>query len=98
MTKKKTKVNANDAHWKIGKNYFIRTVTHHLVGKLVGVAPMELVLKDAAWVADDGRFSECLANGTVSECEPFPDGEVVVGRGSLVDAVQWKGGLLRVVK
>lgn len=28
---------ADDAHWKVGANYFIRQVTHHLTGKLVEV-------------------------------------------------------------
>ena len=31
--------------FEIGKNYFIRTVTHHHTGKLVAVGPQELVLE-----------------------------------------------------
>ena len=26
--------NEDDSHWEIGKNYFLRTVTHHVTGKL----------------------------------------------------------------
>lgn len=37
--------------WQIGKNYFIRTVTHHLTGTLIAVTGKELWLKDAAWIA-----------------------------------------------
>ena len=82
--------------YKVGKNYFIRTVTHHLTGKLVKVTPKELVLENAAWIADDGRFFDVLKNGEFKEVEPFPDGlEVIVGRGSLIDAVEWMHQLPR---
>lgn len=84
--------------YHVGKNYFIRTVTHHLTGKLLKVTAKELVLEDAAWIADDGRFHEALKTGNLSEVEPFPDGEVIVGRGSVIDAVIWKHELPRAVK
>ena len=90
---------ADDSHWCIGSNYFIRTVTHHITGRLVKVTPQELVLVDAAWIADDGRFHEAMASGTLNEVEPYPDGaEVIVGRGSLIDATQWVHPLPRAVK
>jgi hypothetical protein len=85
--------------WQVGKNYFIRTVTHHLTGTLVEVTPQELWLKDAAWIADDGRFMQALRDGTLNEIEPFPDGaEVPVGRGALIDAVVWVHPLPRTQK
>lgn len=87
-----------DSHWKIGQNYFIRTVTHHVTGRLVAVTAKELVLEDAAWIADDGRFSNALEKGELNEVEPFPEGQVIVGRGSLIDAVIWKHELPRSVK
>ena len=78
-----------EVHWKIGGNYFIRTVTHHLTGRLVAVAPMELVLECAAWIADDGRFAPALQTCSFNEVEPFPPGrQVIVGRCSLIDAVE----------
>lgn len=77
---------SNDDHWKVGKTYFIRTVTHHYTGVLVKVTPKELVMTDVAWIADDGRFSEALRKWEFSEVEPFPDGEVLIGRGSILDA------------
>lgn len=85
--------------YQIGKNYFIRTVTHHLTGKLVRVTSKELVLIDAAWIADDGRFMNMFESGKPNEVEPFPSGvEVIVGRGSLIDAVEWKHDLPRAQK
>ena len=74
--------------WQVGSNYLIRTVTMIQTGRLVAVTAQELVLEDAAWIADTGRFSECLVTGVYSEVEPFPDGQVIVGRGAVIDAVQ----------
>jgi len=78
---------ANDpGPWRIGKNYQIRTVTMINTGRLVEVYPAELVLEDAAWIPDTGRFSDAVKTGNYSEVEPFPDGRVIIGRGSVIDA------------
>lgn len=47
-----------DAH--LGEAVFIRTATHHYTGRLVAVDETFLHLDDAAWIADDGRFADCL--------------------------------------
>jgi hypothetical protein len=74
--------------WEIGKNYLIRTVTMIDTGKLVAVGPTELVLESAAWVADTGRFTGALQSCNFSEVEPFPEGRLILGRGSVIDAIQ----------
>lgn len=75
--------------FNVGANYFIRTVTHHLTGKLVQVTAQELVLEKAAWIADDGRFADAVAKSTFNEVEPFPSHrKVIIGRGSIIDAVE----------
>jgi hypothetical protein len=75
--------------YRIGANYFIRTVTYHYTGRLVAVGPQELVLENAAWIADDGRFTDALTSCQFNEVEMFPAGKrVVLGRGSLIDAVE----------
>ena len=82
---------ANDpGPWEIGKIYLIRTVTMIDTGRLVAIGPQELVLEDAAWIADTGRFADALKKAEFGEVEPFPDGRVIVGRGSVIDAVQIK--------
>ena len=73
--------------WKVGKIYLIRTVTMIDTGILVAVGKNELVLKDAAWIADTGRFADAVAKAEFGEVEPFPDGNVIIGRGSIIDAV-----------
>ncbi len=74
--------------WEIGSVYLIRTVTMIDTGRLVAVTEQELVLEDAAWIADTGRFSDSLKKAEFVEVEPFPDGRVIVGRGSVIDAVK----------
>lgn len=73
--------------WEIGKVYLIRTVTMIDTGKLVAVGEHELVLEDAAWIADTGRFADAVKKAEFQEVEPFPDGRVIIGRGSVIDAV-----------
>lgn len=74
--------------WEIGKIYLIRTVTMIDTGKLVAVSEHELVLEDAAWIADTGRFAQAVESAAFGEVEPFPTGRVIIGRGSIIDAVQ----------
>lgn len=76
--------------WELGKNYFIRTVTHHYTGRLFAVYPQEIVLEKAAWIADDGRLTDALAKSEFNEVEMYPDRPVIIGRGSILDAVEIK--------
>lgn len=78
----------DDGPWEVGKCYLIRTVTMIDTGRLVAVTPQELVLEDAAWIADTGRFTQAVASAEFGEVEPFPAGRVIIGRGSVIDAVQ----------
>ena len=77
---------------------FIRSVTHHYTGRLVGVYPDALVIEEAAWIADDGRFHEALATGALAEIEPYPDGPRILGRGALLGVGGWPHPLPRAVK
>lgn len=76
--------------FEIGQNYLIRTVTMIDTGRVVAVTESEIVLEDAAWIADTGRWADALASSEFSEVEPFPAGRVIVGRGAIIDAVQIK--------
>ena len=76
--------------WKIGEKYLIWTVTMIQVVILTGVYETELTLDKAAWIADTGRFETALKEGIdkieSSEIEMF-SGEIIVGRGAIIDAV-----------
>lgn len=80
----------DNSAWKIGANYLIRTVTMIDTGRLVAVTNQELVLEDAAWIADTGRFSDAVAKAEFGEVEPFPAGKIILGRGAVIDAVEIK--------
>jgi hypothetical protein len=74
--------------WVVGKAYLVRTVTMIDTGILVSIDDHEVILKDAAWIADTGRFNEVLKSGNFGEVEPFPEGLVAVGRSAIIDVVQ----------
>ena len=77
--------------YHFGRAYLVRTVTNYFSGRLLGIYEHELVLENAAWIADTGRFSESLKTGVMSEVEPIP-GQVIIGRGAIVDVCEWPEG------
>ena len=82
---------------EVGESYFIRTVTHYFTGRLIWVGEKEIVLEEACWVSDTGRFNEFLSKNTFNESEPFPkSSQVIVGRGAIIDMV--KHELILIVK
>lgn len=83
--------------YEIGQNYFVRTVTYHYTGRLIGVTSTDIVLADAAWVADSGRFANALATGELSEVEVYPDA-VIIQRTAIVDSCLWNHSLPRETK
>jgi len=85
--------------FEVGKNYFIQTVTHYFTGRLVWVGPQEIMITDACWIADTGRFADFLQQGTANETEPYPKGDnVIIGRGAIITASPWKSQLIKVQK
>src|ERR1035437_188828 len=78
----------DESPYEIGKNYLFRTVTMIDTGRLVAVTPQELVLEDAAWIADTGRFSDSLATCNFREVEPYPAVRVIIGRATIIEALQ----------
>jgi len=74
--------------FEIGAVYLIRTVTMIDTGRVVAANDKWIVLEEAAWIADTGRFSDALASCVFHEVEPFPDGRVIIGAGSIIDALK----------
>lgn len=89
-----------DHPYTIGDTWFIRTVTHHLVGQIEAVGDMEIILKGGTvmWVADDGRFTQAIAEGKFNETEVYGDQPVVVGRGTIIDATRLRVKIIVVQK
>ncbi|MCP4975732.1 MAG: hypothetical protein GY931_06180 [Maribacter sp.] len=73
---------------EINKSYFFRTVTYASVGKVASVDGDFITLTTASWIADTGRFYNCLTSGNFLEVEPYPDG-VTINSQSIVDFSLW---------
>jgi hypothetical protein len=74
--------------FSIGEAYLIRTVTHITIGVVEAVGEKEILMRDASWIADTGRYHNALKDGTLSEVEPYVS-DVIIGRGAIVDATRW---------
>jgi hypothetical protein len=77
---------------RLGEKVFIRSVTHYYTGRIVLLTKDEIVLSDAAWIADTGRFATSLGTGMFNEVEPFA-GPVSIGRGGVIDVTGWPHAL-----
>ena len=75
----------------IGKQFFFRTVTYHLIGKVVKRMGSFLQLETASWVADSGRFMSAIKEGTLNEVEPV--GQAFLNLASVTDFFPWKHDL-----
>jgi hypothetical protein len=77
-----------DHPFVIGEKYLIRTVTMAHTGEVKEIRGKFLVLKDADWIADTGRFSQSLEDqDKFSEVEPFKN-DAIVNMDTIVDATK----------
>ena len=83
--------------FEVGQTWLIRTVTFAVTGRVKAIKGKFLVLNEAAWIADTGRFSECIETGSPSEVEAVTV-DVVVNTDSIVDAYVWRHLLPRETK
>jgi len=83
--------------YQVGTAYLIRTLTMYWTGRLMAIYPSELVLEDAAWIADTGRWHEATCTENLVEVEPR-EGPVIINRKSIVDACEWATPLPRKAK
>ena len=84
---------------EVGQNVFIRCLTYHYTGKVAAIDDKQICLTQAAWIADSGRFATAMANGQLSEVEPYPeDVRVFISRNNIVDICDWKHDLPRLQK
>lgn len=83
--------------FEIGKAVIIRSVVFHYLGRVRAVTDSEMVLEEASWLADSGRWNEALVTGKLNETEPYP-GPCFVSRDSILDWTFWNHPLPREVK
>ena len=80
-------VDINSFDEMVGNKYFFRTVTYHLVGKVEKRVGEFLMLSNASWVADSGRFMQAIENGELKEVEPV--GIAYVNLDTVTDFFPW---------
>jgi len=84
--KTKTKTIQHPVH--IGNAVFVRTVTNHLVGRIVLLDKESFVLDDASWVAWPDDDHAVVLGGRLSNTQKYPH-PVAVYRGACVDVTSW---------
>lgn len=72
----------------VGEKFFFRTVTYHLTGKVKKIIGNILELEDAAWIADSGRFMQCIKDGNLNEVEPV--GKAYLNINAVTDFFPWR--------
>lgn len=78
----------DDCPFEVGEKYLIRTVTFTLTGQIKSKTSQFLVLEQADWIADTGRFSQALEDSEkFNEVEPFKN-DAIVAKGAIVDATK----------
>ena len=73
----------------IGSNYFFRTVTYHVLGKVKKQVGQFLELEEASWIADSGRFMNFI-KGNLEDAEIEPTGKHYINIETVVDFFEWK--------
>lgn len=80
----------------VNKNIIVRTITMIYTGRLTAITPTDLVLVECSWIPETDRFMQFVANGSVKECEPYPDDlPVFINRGALLDMCELRNDLPR---
>lgn len=73
----------------VGKSFYFRAVTYHLVGTVVKqVSENVFQLENAAWVADTERFMQAIQDGKLKEVEPV--GTAFINLDTVTDFFPWK--------
>jgi hypothetical protein len=80
----------------VGQKWFFRTVTYHLVGKVKKRLGSFVILQDASWIANSGRFMQAIKDGVLNEIEPV--GDALLNLNTVTDAFPWKHKLPKAQK
>jgi hypothetical protein len=83
--------------FKPGDIVLVMTVTMWFVGKLSARDASWIVLDEASWMADSGRFNEAFEKGDAKENEPLPLGPFPIPVSAIIGVKAFKT-TLRLVK
>ena len=73
---------------KVGKSYFVRTVTYHLVGRVTKIKENWITLEDASCVFNTDNMTTMIRTGTIASSNYL--GDVTVNANSITDFFPWK--------
>ena len=77
----------------IGKKFFFRTITYHLIGMVESRIGSFLRLSTASWIPDSGRFMNVIKDGPQQLSEIEPVGTAFVNLNSVTDFFPWNHDL-----
>ena len=99
LFKQKLKVKSVEVNhlYEVGDFYFIQTPTLYYCGILSAITDGELMLTDAAWIPDTGRFNEFCKGAKPKELEPCGDAPVLISRGAVIAALKRPPIILEVI-
>lgn len=72
---------------QVGKVYAFRSVTMIYTGRVVDINEQEILVDEAAWIAETERWKDFVETGVHKEAEPYTR-PVVIGRGGLLDCTE----------
>lgn len=86
--------------FEIGAKYMVETVTKYYTGELAEIHFDWIVLVNAAWIPQTGRFNLLFRSGGVpEEVEPYPDNyRLRISIGSIVNVGDYPNELPRSVR
>lgn len=75
------------SYLQLGQNYCIRTVTDIFTGQLDKIGAHEIILSNAAWITEVGRFDHIQVDADAFEgVEPIIH-RLIINRAAIVDAI-----------
>lgn len=89
--KTEEKIDISSLQDLVGKKFFFRTVTYHILGKVEKIIGSIVKLSTASWIADSGRFEQAIKEGKLDEVEPL--GDWFINLNSLTDFGEWRHDL-----
>ena len=72
---------------EIGKVYAFRTVTMIYTGRIKDISANEVLIDEAAWIPDSGRWAAFVDKGEHNEAEPYTR-PVILSRGAFLDVTE----------
>lgn len=77
--------------FEIGKAYFFQTVTLYFTGRIDAITDTDIVISEAAWIADTGRFADFIKDCEkgAPEVEPM-NRPYILSRSGIIGAIDAK--------